>query len=122
MNLFCKKCNKLLTLSSLKESTYDELTFIDEKELLNENNYILASEAEILFEIPIKYLIHTNSISLIDHPDKQRFSGCCGTSQFSKLNQVCPQCGFEIGVLINDCWTPKFIGLDIHKVSLKPLW
>lgn len=122
MELYCKNCNTLLTLSPLIKSNYKELTFIDEKELLNDNKYILASEAEFNFEIPIEYLINTNGILLSDHKDLSRFNGCCGPSEFGKLNQICTKCKFEIGVLIADCWTPRFIGIDINKVSKKPLW
>ncbi len=111
-----------MNLSSLKESKYDELTFIDEKELLKENRYILASNAGFIFELPFKYLVNTKSILLINHNDQKRFNGCCGPSEFGKLNQVCSQCSSEIGTLISDCWTPKFIGIDGNKVSLKPLW
>ena len=122
MKLYCKKCNNLLTLESLMKSTYKEVRFIDEKELLLEDKYIKASEIDYNFGISIDYLINTKSIILKNHKESIRLQGCCGPSEFGILNQVCPKCDFEIGVIIADCWTPRFIGVDKNKVSEKPLW
>ncbi|MGG6231338.1 hypothetical protein [Tenacibaculum sp. SDUM215027] len=122
MKLYCKNCNNLLTINTLKESKFDEIKFVDESELLPNGKYIEASKVGYNFEIPIDYLINTKSILLKDHKESIRFQGCCGPSEFSTLNQVCPKCNSEIGVLVADCWTSRFIGIDIRKVSLKPLW
>ncbi|WP_028890453.1 hypothetical protein [Tenacibaculum ovolyticum] len=122
MKLYCKKCNDLLTPETLKKSTFKEVRFIDEKELLFDGKYIDASEVDYNFEIPIDYLINTKSIVLKNHKESVRFQGCCGPSEFGALNQVCLKCNFEIGVLVADCWTSRFIGIDKSKVSEKPLW
>lgn len=122
MDLYCKQCNYKLTPHSLKEAISKELSYIDEEELLKEGMYISTIEADYFFNISIDYLLNSKSTVLIDHQDSTRFNGCCGPSEFGKLNQICPQCKSEIGVLIADCWTSRFIGIDSNKVSKKPLW
>ena len=122
MELYCKKCNNLLTQTPLKKSTFKEVKFIDEEELLQNGKYIEASKIDYNFEIPIDYFVNTESILLENHKDTIRLQGCCGPGEFGKLNQVCPRCKFEIGILIADCWTSRFIGIDESKVSKKPLW
>ncbi len=122
MKLYCKKCNYLLTSLKLEKSELKQICLIDEKELLQDRKYIEANRIDYSFEIPIDYLINSKSISLKDHKDSIRLQGCCGPGNFGVLNQVCPKCKFEIGVLIADCWTPRFIGIDKSKISEKPLW
>ncbi|SEC00396.1 hypothetical protein SAMN04489761_2224 [Tenacibaculum sp. MAR_2009_124] len=122
MKLCCKNCNDLLTPKVLLKSEIDELSYIDEEELLQEGKFIEASKVEYNFGIPIEYLINSKSIILKNHSESIRLQGCCGPSEFDKLNQVCVNCNNEIGVLIADCWTSKFIGVNMSKVSLKRLW
>ena len=122
MKLYCKNCNTSLTISNLELTEQKELDFGDGRELLKQNKYILASEVDINFGQPIEYLINTKSISLINHKDFKKLQGCCGPGDLGVLNQICPNCKFEIGMLIADCWIPHFIGIDINKVSNKPMW
>lgn len=122
MKLYCKKCNNILTPNSLIKSKIDELNYNEEKEFLSLEKYIEVKNTNLNFNVSIDCLINSKSINLKNHKDKLKFKGCCGPSDFGCLNQVCEKCGFDIGVLIADCWTPVFIGIDLSKVSLKPLW
>ena len=118
MNLFCKKCNELLTLCELNEASSDELEYIDAKELLDDGEYIAVQKTDYSFGIPISILINSDSLNLKDHEDGNRFFGCCGAGNFDVFNQVCPKCSAEIGVYIADCWTSIFIGVDGTKISV----
>lgn len=121
MKLYCKKCNELLTLDSLKKARTEDLKFVDGEDLLPQGTFIEALEAEYFFGVPIDYLIDSDSINLEDHKEKSRFIGCCGSSQLECLNQICPNCKNEIGIFVSDCFTSTFTGIDIDKVSLKSL-
>lgn len=122
MKLYCKKCNELLTLNTLRKVKVEDVSLEDEIDLLPYNKFIEAYETEYNFEVSIDYLLNTESINLENHKDRSRFTGCCGSSQLKNLNQVCPNCKNEIGLIVDDCWTSRFTGIDASKISLKPLW
>lgn len=120
MDLYCKNCNHKLTLNPLKLTLEEELNSNSGQDLLKSGMYIPSLENEYgpdLFD----YLIATDSIILSDHKDKSRFIGCCGPSNFETFNQICPKCDSEIGVIIADCYTSHFTGIDSKKVFMKPL-
>jgi len=119
MDLYCKNCKHKITRSPLKEAKIEELSSVEETELLAEDNYIKVNKVGVVFSVPMEYLIHTKSLHLKDYIASNTFTGCCGPSQFDKINQVCPKCSAEIGILIADCWTSKFIAVDINKVIEK---
>lgn len=122
MEFYCNKCNHKLTQNPLKISSKKELDYSDEEDLLKPGTYISVTETTFNFDINIEYLISFDSIILNDHKENFKLQGCCGPSNFNTLNQVCPKCNHEIGVLIADCWTPCFIGIDATKIAKKPLW
>ncbi|WP_025740577.1 hypothetical protein [Aquimarina pacifica] len=122
MELYCKKCKYRIHSRALQESKYIDVQYGDGQELLPAWEYVRTDKANYNFDFPIKYLVHSKSLLLIDHEDSLRFQGCCGPSQFGELNQVCPQCKNEIGILVADCWTSHFIGIDETKVTLQPIW
>lgn len=121
MRLYCKKCNNELTNENLTKALLSELSDVEGNELLPKAKYIEVKKSEYNFTIKVDVLVHTKSINVIDHDNHLRLQGCCGPSEFGVLNQICSVCKTEIGVLIDDCWTQKFIGIDLSKVFVKPL-
>ncbi|CAL2089798.1 conserved protein of unknown function [Tenacibaculum sp. 190524A02b] len=121
MELYCKKCNELL-VEGLNEAKNREVIYADECDLIPEGKYIVNKDVWNFEDLEIDYLINSNSMKLKDHHKSVRLQGCCGSSGLDGLNQLCPKCNYEVGVLVADCWTPRFIGIDMSKVSLKPLW
>lgn len=120
MELYCKNCNYKLTDKILVEAKKEELNYNDDVNLLPKNKFTFYSVNDFGFEIKITYLININSIKLNSNYNKM--NGCCGSSETTQYNQLCPNCKNEIGVLISDCWMPHFIGIDKDKTSLKPIW
>lgn len=122
MHLYCKKCNYQLTVSELQQANPDQANFNDQAPLIAPGLYLNAGEIDIHFQMPIDFLLHIESVKLQNHKDPKRLQGCCGPGDLSVLNQVCPQCSAEIGVIVEDCWLPHFVGISSDKVSKEPLW
>lgn len=122
MELYCKTCNYKLTVTDLQQVFYKQANFEDQTPLIGQGLYINADEIDIHFGKPIDFLVHIESVLLRDHKDATRLQGCCGPGDLSVLNQICPNCSAEIGVLVADCWLPHFIGISEETVSKKPLW
>jgi len=122
MKLYCKRCNELLTPKALIKAKEYELRFEEGKELLPTGNYILNKDIWNFDNLEISYLVNIKSIILKDHDDRERMAGCCGPSGAFGYNQICPNCNREIGVLVADCFTTHFVGIDKSSVSLLPLW
>ncbi|TSJ47722.1 hypothetical protein [Fluviicola chungangensis] len=122
MQLYCKKCNQQLTVMDLQQVSSRQINMKKQASLIDPGLYVNASEAEIYFEKQIDFLVNKQSVVLQDHNDPERFSGCCGPGNLSVLNQVCPKCSAEIGVIVEDCIFPYFIGISGYTVSTEPLW
>ncbi len=122
MQLYCKKCNYKLTVTDLQQAFSDQANLEDQAALIGAGYYINAGEIDILFEKPIDFLVNKESVTLHNHKDSKRLSGCCGPGDLSVLNQVCPNCSAEIGVIVEDCWLPHFVGISENAVSKKAMW
>ena len=122
MQLYCKKCNYKLTQDGLEFAPSNQANMKDGQDLIGPGLYINAGEIEIHFGKPIDFLVNKASVNLHNHKDTSRLNGCCGPGDLSVLNQVCPRCSAEIGVVIEDCWLPHFIGISADAVSKEPLW
>lgn len=122
MHLYCKKCNYKLTAAELQQASSDQANLEDQAPLIGPGLYINASEIDIHFEKPIDFLMNKESMLLKDHKDPKRLSGCCGPGNLGVLNQVCPNCSAEIGLIVEDCWLPHFVGICGDAVSKAPLW
>ena len=122
MKLYCKRCNELLTPKTLIKADEDELRFEEGEELLPKDKYVLNDDIWNFDKLETSYLINIKSIILKDHEDKSRMVGCCGPSGLDGFNQLCPNCNEEVGILVADCFTLHFVGIDVNKVSLKPMW
>lgn len=122
MELYCKKCNCKLTVIALQQVSSGQANLKSQATLIDSGFYVNASEIEIHFEQPIDFLVNKESVHLHDHKDRSRFSGCCGPGNLSVLNQVCPKCSAEIGVIVEDCIFPYFVGISENTVSKEPLW
>lgn len=122
MHLYCKKCNHQLTAAELRQASSDQAKLEDQAALIGPGLYIHAAEIEIHFEKPIDFLVNKASVMLNNHKDPARLSGCCGPGDLNVLNQVCPNCSAEIGVIVEDCWLPHFVGISGDAVRKVPLW
>lgn len=122
MELYCKTCNQKLTVLELHPVSSDEANWEDKAPLIGPGCYLNANETDIHFEKQIDFLVNQQSVVLHDHPDRSRLTGCCGPGDLSVLNQVCPKCRAEIGVIVADCWLPHFVGISGETVSEEPLW
>lgn len=122
MQLYCKKCNYQLTVMELQQVFSDKANLDDRATLIGPGLYINSSEIEIHFQEQIDFLVNKESVILRNHRDSKRLQGCCGPGDLSVLNQVCPNCSAEIGVIVEDCWLPHFIGISEDTVSKEPLW
>lgn len=122
MQLYCKKCNYKLTAIELQQVFSDKANLEDCAPLIDPGLYINANEIEIHFGKQIDFLVNTESVHLSNHKDSARLTGCCGPGDLSVLNQVCPNCSAEIGVIVEDCWLSHFIGISEETVSKEPLW
>ncbi|WP_075342361.1 hypothetical protein [Tenacibaculum agarivorans] len=121
MKLYCKKCKYLLVEGLIKAKS-SEVIYTDEISLIPKGKYLINNDVWNFEDLQITYLINIKSIKLKDHYDYKKMQGCCGPSGLDGLNQLCPTCNEEIGVLIADCFTPHFIGIEKNKVSEDPLW
>ncbi len=122
MNLYCKKCNHKITTTDLLQAPSTSANLKDKAELINTGLYLIAEEIEINFKQDINFLVNIKSVNLHNHKDPKKLTGCCGAGDLSVLNQVCPNCSAEIGVIVEDCWIPHFIGISEATVSKKPMW
>lgn len=122
MQLYCKKCNYKLTVIELQPVSSDNANMKDQESLIGPGLYLNAAEIEIIFGKPIDLLVNKESVNLHNHKDVSRLSGCCGPGELNVLNQVCPNCSAEIGLIVEDCWLPHFIGISEDAVSKEPLW
>lgn len=122
MQLYCKKCNYKLTVIELQQVFSDNANMKDQESLIGPGLYLNASEIEIIFGKPIDFLVNKESVNLHNHKDVTRLSGCCGPGELNVLNQVCPNCSAEIGVIVEDCCLPHFVGISEDTVSKEPMW
>lgn len=122
MQLYCKTCNYQLTVTELQQVLSNKVNLKDQAPLMAPGLYVNASEIDIHFGKQIDFLVNKESIHLCDHKDRTRLTGCCGPGDLSVLNQVCPNCSAEIGVIVEDCWLPHFIGISGGAVSREKLW
>ena len=122
MQLYCKICNYKLSVMELEQVFSDQANLEDQEPLIGPGLYINASELEFHFGKPIDFFVNKESVLLRNHKDAKRLQGCCGPCDLSVLNQVCPNCSAEIGVIVADCWLPHFIGISEETVSKERLW
>lgn len=122
MQLYCKKCSYKLTAMELQQAPSDQAKLDDRATLIGPGLYIDAREIDIHFEKSIDFLLNKASVHLRNHNDTSRLAGCCGPGDLSVLNQVCPNCSAEIGVIVEDCWLKHFIGISEDAVRKEPLW
>lgn len=116
LGLSCKKCGQLLNYNYFIKADVSKLDYEDDKELLEVDQFIEVNEVEYNLPFNEGIMVNTKAVTLKDHQNSKLFCGCCGPSMRSELNQCCPTCGYEIGLLIADCWMPHFIGIDSSKV------
>lgn len=121
MKFYCKKCNNLL-IENLIQAKKEEILYDDEQDLIPIGKFVLNEGIWNFDDLEITYLINADSIVLKNHYNSVKMQGCCGPSGMDGLNKLCPNCSQEIGVLVSDCYTPRFIGIDKNKVSESPIW
>jgi hypothetical protein len=109
--LACKHCgsrvSNFLELSR-KQWSWTEFSQLTERDLVEAGYYFYDTHKDYILNLLDKR-------NLFNHPDLQRFAGCCGPGLEGEPNLIC-QCKQEIGREIKDCMTPYFIKIIKAKV------
>ena len=109
--LACKNCgNRVSNFLDLSRQQWSWTEFgqLTEMDLVKRGYYFCDTHKDYILNLIDKR-------NLIDHPDVQRFAGCCGPGLEGDPNLIC-QCKQEIGREIKDCITPYFIKFNKAKV------
>jgi len=113
IRIYCKNCNSKLT---------DNLIEVEEKNVRDEENVDAISKnsfALINFNAKKQFIVALDGYHLVNHPDTNRFHGCCGSSTF-EFNKLCNN-GHEVAKEISDCWLPHYIEFDLDKIIAKEI-
>ena len=114
IRIYCKKCHLNLT---------DNLVEVDEKNIREEDNVEAINKNS--FSVTTangrkQLIVALDGYYLINHPDQNRFHGCCGSSGSDGLNKLCAN-GHEVATEVSDCWLPHYIEFDLDKVIVKEI-
>ena len=113
IRIYCKRCTIKLT---------DNLIEVEEKNVREEYNVDAISKnsfAVINFNETKQLIVALDDYYLVNHPDTNRFHGCCGSSTF-EFNKLCKN-GHEVAKEISDCWLPHYIEFDLDKIIIKEI-
>ncbi|WP_427874729.1 hypothetical protein [Flavobacterium sp. MMS24-S5] len=114
IKIYCRECEVELTseLNEVLESTlrwedYDQSIIAKSKFSFLKN--IESNKNDIVVAI--------DDYNLINHADKNRFYGCCGSDGTNGLNKLCIN-GHEVATEFSDCWTGHYIEFDDDKIFI----
>ncbi len=114
VRIYCKKCHLNLT---------ENLVEVDEKNIREEDN---ENAIDVnCFSVTTangqkQFIVAVDDYHLVNHPDRKRFQGCCGSAGSYGLNKLCAN-GHEVATEISDCWVPHYIEFDLDKVIVKEI-
>lgn len=114
IKIYCKECEIELT-SELTEISETELCWEDENDIISENNFSFFINLRTNKK---SLLVAIADYNLKNHPDLNKFYGCCGSDGSNGLNKLCVN-NHEVATEISDCWTGRFIEFDLSKVIIK---
>lgn len=112
IKIYCKTCGISLT---------EPLVELNEKDLRLEDatNALQSGLFSIMTEDDKKQLvISLDEGYIFNHPDHNRFQGCCGSSGADGLNKLCSN-GHEVATEFSDCYMPHYIAFDTDKIMIK---
>lgn len=114
IKVYCKKCYVSVT-SNLIEVHEEHL-----KEEVNQNTIDFNSFSVTTVRGIKQIIVAVDDYHLVNHHDKKRFQGCCGSSGLDGLNKLCAN-GHELATEVSDCWLPHYIAFDLNKVIVKEI-
>lgn len=114
IKIYCKICGSKLT-DDLNEISESNLKWEDGVSIMQKNRYAFYKN-EITLQNNI--LTAIDDYYLKNHPEGNRFSGCCGSSMYNSLNKTCKN-GHEVATEISDCYTSHYIEFDCDKTTIK---
>ena len=120
--LYCRRCNEKLSKQPLYQADVSQLREFPQRELLQDDQYVLVSDYGSGFALPLTHLVSTVCLAFKNHPDEMRFLGCCGSGQLEQYNQVCINCSYSLGLRYDDCIGSSFTAVNMDRLSLIPVW
>jgi hypothetical protein len=113
IKIYCKKCNAKLT-DELQEMDSSLLRSVDNSPIIDKNKFAIQHNDEFLKGI----IVAIDNYYLMNHKDKNRFSGCCGSSGSDGMNKTCSN-GHEVATEFSDCYLPHGITFNFDRVIVK---
>lgn len=115
IQLFCKTCGAKLTdiLNVVPES---QLTWKSEEDILGEKEAVISKHLNKIY-----VLTNLDDEELLDHPDDERFSGCCGSSGSNGINKLCKN-GHEVATETSDCCTSMYLHFSLDHIIIKEIF
>lgn len=114
VRVYCKKCNHKLT-ENLFEVDEKSIRDEDNENAIDKNSFSLITDND-----QKQFIVALDDYHLVNHPDRKRFQGCCGSSGSDGLNKLCAN-GHEVAKEISDCWLSHYIEFDLDKVIVKEI-
>jgi hypothetical protein len=106
----CKSCGKRVT-NLLARTALPDFKGLSLEPLLLRGQYAVDPEGDF-------YISTSDKHDLQNHPEHNRWTGCCGPSSDGLPNLMC-MCKSEIGREVSDCNTPHFVRLNHTAIDLK---
>ncbi|PIF44375.1 hypothetical protein CLU96_1340 [Chryseobacterium sp. 52] len=114
IQLLCKSCSIKLTevLHVVSES---KIKWEYEQDILGEKEAVISMHLDTMY-----ILTNLDDEELINHPDCNRFSGCCGSSGSNGVNRLCKN-GHEVATETSDCCTSLYLSFSSDHVIIKEI-
>ena len=115
----CRACGATLTKSLQRLHDQTALTNEESMPLVPQDAYWLVAEGHLPTSFdgePVDftgcYAVHPHAlVGVGNHPDRERWMGCCGPSGTGGPNRICG-CGRPIGTERSDCMWPIAVYLE----------
>nr|WP_315238388.1 hypothetical protein [uncultured Flavobacterium sp.] len=114
IKIYCKQCKIELT-QELLEIEEENLCWEDSEDIMPKNNFSVLTNEQSNKKFIV---VAIDNYNLINHSDKYRFHGCCGSDGSNGLNKLCSN-GHEVATEFSDCWTGHYIEFNSDKVIVK---
>ncbi|WBV59906.1 hypothetical protein PFY12_12765 [Chryseobacterium camelliae] len=115
IQLLCKSCGEKLSdiLNVVPES---QLSWKHEGDILSEKEAVITKHLDQMY-----VLTNLDDEELLNHPDDERFSGCCGSSGSNGINKLCKN-GHEVATETSDCCTSMYLHFSLEHIIIKEIF